>query len=147
MIELRRDDDVGSSMATGKVLALNLLPIEKLVRLVAAATLFFDQDRLAEITGLAPAEVSDIIDRTWHSIDWVVPVSSPPDLDPKRTASAFQRQVVMERDGFACRHCGSVTDLQFDHIVAHSQGGLTEVNNMQVLCRTCNMRKGTRPGR
>lgn len=146
MIELRRDDDIGSNMATGKVLALNLLPIEKLVWLVVASTLCFDISRIAVTTGLAPAEVSDIIDRTWHTIDWVVPVTSPSDLDPQRTASPFQRQVVMERDGFACRHCGTGTDLQIDHIVAHSQGGLTEVDNMQVLCRTCNMRKGTRPG-
>lgn len=55
------------------------------------------------------------------------------------------RSVVFERDGHACRHCGSSRDLHADHIVAESRGGPTSIDNLQTLCRTCNMKKGARP--
>jgi hypothetical protein len=56
------------------------------------------------------------------------------------------RALVMERDGHKCRSCGAVEDLTIDHrVVPWSYGGSsTDPDNLQVLCRSCNSRKGTR---
>lgn len=54
------------------------------------------------------------------------------------------RQVVMERDEFTCGHCGATVGLQIDHIVPRSKGGPNVECNLQVLCGTCNSRKGAR---
>lgn len=52
------------------------------------------------------------------------------------------RREVMNRDK-SCQQCGAVTDLTLDHIVPYSKGGPDTVLNLQVLCRSCNARKGT----
>jgi hypothetical protein len=49
---------------------------------------------------------------------------------------------VGRRDGFCCTQCKAVYDLQLDHIVALISGGSNELGNLQLLCRTCNSRKG-----
>lgn len=51
---------------------------------------------------------------------------------------------VMERDAYRCVACGAHIDLTCDHVIPESQGGATELENLQTLCRSCNSRKGTR---
>jgi hypothetical protein len=55
---------------------------------------------------------------------------------------ADTRRAVWKRDGGACRECGSTRDLEYDHIVAVVHGGPTTVDNLQLLCRPCNRKKG-----
>jgi hypothetical protein len=57
------------------------------------------------------------------------------------------RETILERDGRCCQECGDTYDLTIDHkIVPWSEGGSsTDPANLQVLCRSCNSRKGTRP--
>jgi len=57
------------------------------------------------------------------------------------------RALVMSRDGERCQVCGSTDDLTIDHkITPWSLGGSsTDPSNLQVLCRSCNSRKGARP--
>lgn len=46
--------------------------------------------------------------------------------------------------GFQCLCCKSTTgDLQIDHIVPVSRGGGSEYENLQLLCKPCNLSKGT----
>lgn len=56
------------------------------------------------------------------------------------------RVVVMRRDTYMCQHCGFRTrDLaEVDHVVPRSHGGTDDLDNLQVLCRPCNRRKGSR---
>lgn len=49
------------------------------------------------------------------------------------------------RDGFRCKHCDSSDgDLQIDHIHPVSRGGDNEIENLQLLCSSCNAAKGDR---
>lgn len=51
---------------------------------------------------------------------------------------------VFERDGHACRYCGSSSDLSLDHLVPRKQGGTDHAANLVVACKRCNSRKGGR---
>lgn len=64
---------------------------------------------------------------------------------PRRLKAA-----VVERDGTVCLKCGMQTTgaawtdeaMHIDHIVPEVRGGLTTLDNLQVLCRKCNLAKG-----
>jgi 5-methylcytosine-specific restriction endonuclease McrA len=70
------------------------------------------------------------------------------------------RRTVIDRDGRVCQTCGRPVVvrsrrrgrvqhagnlLTLDHIVPVSRGGRNEIENLRVCCRTCNMRRGSRP--
>jgi 5-methylcytosine-specific restriction endonuclease McrA len=65
-----------------------------------------------------------------------------------RTVSWRLRFLVMKRDSFACRQCGtspaksSSAVLVVDHVFPWSQGGETVFENLQTLCEPCNGGKG-----
>lgn len=49
------------------------------------------------------------------------------------------------RDGFRCRSCGAAgNDLQIDHVFPVSAGGSSDLDNLQLLCKPCNFRKGAK---
>lgn len=54
------------------------------------------------------------------------------------------KAAVFKRDGNRCVECGSVDDLTLDHVWPWSLGGEDTVENLRVLCRPCNSRKGAR---
>lgn len=51
---------------------------------------------------------------------------------------------VYARDNFTCVKCGATADLTLDHIHPWSVGGPDTEDNLRVLCRSCNSRKGDR---
>jgi 5-methylcytosine-specific restriction endonuclease McrA len=52
--------------------------------------------------------------------------------------------VLLSYYGSSCLSCGSQENLEMDHVVPLSRGGMHDLSNMQILCRTCNRSKGNR---
>jgi len=52
------------------------------------------------------------------------------------------RLAVWHRDQGKCVQCGNKEYLEYDHIIPHSKGGASTTNNVQLLCRKCNLAKG-----
>ncbi|MBM4294140.1 MAG: HNH endonuclease [Deltaproteobacteria bacterium] len=52
------------------------------------------------------------------------------------------RAEVWRRDQGCCVNCGSKENLQFDHIIPIAKGGATSPQNLQLLCKGCNLAKG-----
>ncbi len=59
----------------------------------------------------------------------------------------FTRRNIFERDGNRCQFCGKKFDtkeLNLDHVLPKSRGGLTIWDNIVCSCFSCNARKGKR---
>ncbi len=54
------------------------------------------------------------------------------------------KSAVWQRDQGKCVQCGASDYLEYDHIIPHSKGGASTVNNVQLLCRRCNQVKSDR---
>jgi hypothetical protein len=62
----------------------------------------------------------------------------------RRTIPDDVKLLVWSRDGGVCVKCGASKDLHFDHIIPHARGGSDGAENIQLLCRTCNLAKSDR---
>lgn len=69
-------------------------------------------------------------------------------LDRPRRQSIPQavRVAVWQRDSGRCVECESKDKLEFDHIIPIAMGGANTERNLQLLCETCNRRKGATLG-
>lgn len=56
------------------------------------------------------------------------------------------RPVVLDLFDYMCVQCGSGEDLTVDHIIPRALGGEDKLDNLRVLCRSCNSRKGSNYG-
>ena len=57
------------------------------------------------------------------------------------------RYQVLKKAGGTCECCGATakeTRLEVDHVIPRSQGGSSDISNLQVLCATCNQGKSNR---
>lgn len=58
-----------------------------------------------------------------------------------RTIPQDVKQSVWIRDKGQCVECDATEYLEFDHIIPFSKGGSNSTNNIQLLCRKCNLKK------
>jgi len=63
---------------------------------------------------------------------------------PARQVPQEVKQAVWQRDGGCCVQCGATDYLEFDHIIPYAKGGASTVDNVQLLCRRCNLKKSDR---
>ena len=70
-------------------------------------------------------------------------------LKIKRAVWNRIRARVLEEGGYRCRKCGKAGVLEVDHILPLRDGGTHALENLQVLCRGCHIRKHhpPQPGR
>ena len=59
-----------------------------------------------------------------------------------RYIPAAVKRAVLIRDNNSCVKCGAAENLHIDHEIALSRGGSNDIDNLQVLCKDCNLRKG-----
>lgn len=52
--------------------------------------------------------------------------------------------LLIERDGYYCRRCNATENITIDHIVPVSKGGKNITSNLQLLCKSCNSKKGAK---
>ena len=81
------------------------------------------------------AKFYDAIILPWRSHNLTRQISPPRFVLPESWNA--MRQHVFERDGHACVFCGSVDDLQCDHIREVRKGGRPEMDNLRTLCAPC----------
>jgi hypothetical protein len=65
--------------------------------------------------------------------------------DPKRLFDYGQKLAIYQKDKGECKICKvhlNFDEAEFDHILPWSKGGQTTVGNGQLLCATCNKKKG-----
>jgi hypothetical protein len=70
-------------------------------------------------------------------------------LDSRAKRQSIPQDVktaIWQRDNGRCVECESQVSLEFDHIIPFSMGGSNTVRNLQLLCETCNRRKGASLG-
>lgn len=78
-----------------------------------------------------------------HASQWLTwPNSSAPPKYKKDRIDGFLARKVHERYEYRCVSCASFIDLTCDHVVPESKGGVTEFENLQTMCRSCNSKKG-----
>jgi hypothetical protein len=64
-----------------------------------------------------------------------------------RKVSKEDRIAVLARDEYACRYCDRDKynhprlELHIDHVIAHSRGGSSWIDNLVTACRDCNLKK------
>jgi 5-methylcytosine-specific restriction endonuclease McrA len=96
-------------------------------------------DRYLEMPGLGAMMVSlgylrEHSDGTWSLHKFVQPA--------RKKISTKQRRELIEAHGGCCAHCQGTDRLEIDHILPVSAGGRSNIENLQVLCFTCNREKG-----
>jgi 5-methylcytosine-specific restriction endonuclease McrA len=64
-----------------------------------------------------------------------------------RITVRLTRRNLMLRDSHQCQYCGrrpALRDLNVDHVVPRSRGGVDSWENLVISCRNCNLKKGRR---
>lgn len=62
----------------------------------------------------------------------------------KRKRKQFNRKEfleVLKKSNYKCMHCGCDENLAIDHIQPWSKGGSDDIDNLQILCTSCNNKK------
>jgi len=54
--------------------------------------------------------------------------------------SVFKK--LQNKYNFSCVHCATTENLTIDHVYPVKLGGSDDINNLQILCRSCNSKKG-----
>jgi hypothetical protein len=83
------------------------------------------------------------------TIDALTRMSKRQLLAPSSTGASRRipqdvKLAVWQRDQGKCVQCGDASYLEYDHIIPFSSGGASTIGNVQLLCRRCNLAKGSK---
>jgi len=113
-------------------------------RAIDAEYRLFDFDSWAALSAEVAAESIGTIGRRLRIPRVIVLVAY--ERLPK-TRVRFSRLNIYSRDHNTCQYCGKTlprTDLNLDHVIPRSRGGLTTWENVVCSCVPCNLMKGGR---
>jgi 5-methylcytosine-specific restriction endonuclease McrA len=102
----------------------------------------YDFQSWSELSVHAPEEAVGLVGRMIRVPRVIVLVAY--DRVPRRNVR-FSRHNIFVRDRNTCQYCGKTfprSDLNLDHIVPRSRGGVTTWENIVCSCLECNKRKG-----
>lgn len=102
----------------------------------------FDFKSWSELSAAAHDETIGLVGRVVRVPRVVVLVAY--DRMPKRGVR-FSRMNILLRDRHTCQYCGKKflrSNLNLDHVVPRSQGGVTSWENVVASCHDCNRKKG-----
>lgn len=74
----------------------------------------------------------------------IPPPEGVEDIIKATAVTRGQRVRILERDGYRCQSCGAESHLCIDHVIPVSRGGDSSDDNLQVLCHSCNTKKGNK---
>jgi 5-methylcytosine-specific restriction endonuclease McrA len=104
----------------------------------------FDFDSWSDLSSALHGDTISLVDRVIRVPRVILLVAY--DRVPKRQVR-FSRFNVFARDNNTCQYCGEKlprSELNLDHVIPRSQGGLSTWENMVCSCFTCNRVKGGR---
>lgn len=89
-------------------------------------------------------------DKKLEDIDYMCVLSKYSAVNQRGNMTKELRTLVKQRDNYTCQICGKYmpdeVGLHVDHIVPVSKGGKSTLDNLQVLCSVCNLRKSDKVG-
>lgn len=111
-----------------------------------------DAEWLASLFHVFPddLEIGLLVDRGWLergvTTGEMVPETHPEQFPDwaSRHVSGPTRIELLKKAKHKCQACGSTEKLEVDHILPISKGGDGRIENLQILCRSCNRKKRTR---
>lgn len=118
----------------------------KLLHLITAILLFGDwQDLMSDLKGdieLFAEWLLDqkmIVDEKNIVSAWML-FREHLKVNPRFPSAKLKAQIY-ERDGYKCTKCGATEELCIDHVIPWSKYGKTVMENLVVLCGSCNRKK------
>jgi len=70
--------------------------------------------------------------------------ANPARLDIAKNREKIENAMMKAGASYSCADCHSVDSIQIDHIIPVSKGGTSCIENLQFLCRRCNLSKGSK---
>lgn len=87
-------------------------------------------------------KVCSELQTAWNPAHKKVRSSSRINLGLTRYVPQKERSAIWNRDQGKCQNCGSIYALEIDHIKPYAKRGKSKLENLRLLCRNCNQRKG-----
>ena len=98
------------------------------------------QDRLSALALSSPSQVKTL-NTNKSAVQKFPAVGVKPNFRTRYIAPVVKHEV-WHRDGGKCVRCKSTQSIQFDHIQPFALGGDSSPANIQLLCGSCNLRRG-----
>jgi hypothetical protein len=126
----------------------------KFINVKVRGKLILFKNALFDVTGLCTKEEAKLLvvknyETERSEIDFL---KSRSDESPSKSKTGREpiperiRNEVWRRDGGKCVDCGSVYNLEFDHVIPVAKGGSNTARNLRILCEPCNRRKSAHIG-
>lgn len=145
---LKKFIDSGYKVESDKFFAMFLTAMAKLRKLKGKDALWYDNKRKLEFTIQdllrSTSDAHHLVYVTDRIFDAMIADNKVITIDSKRAFSYDDKLIKYEEQDGKCGYCGDEITMEksvCDHRIPHSDGGLTELDNLVVSCKRCNADK------